>query len=119
MRVITVHHTKENSLGIFRRRILALIHDEEVLLVTPCINPACPDLGFALVPLENLWDESYREIKDLHDLDPGCLLELEAKLHTLPLEETDSSFSRKWFGEIARVTELDKYLQKPFSGLLV
>lgn len=118
MRTITVHHTKINGIGTFQRRIMGLIHGDSVLLVTPCVKPSCPDLGFTIVPVKDLNNESFKEIKDFDDLDPRCLAELETKFQSEPLEEADSTFSQRWFQEVARVTELEKYLLKPFSRLI-
>jgi hypothetical protein len=113
--LFTVHETKENQLGVFACRVLGVQHGDTILLVRPCLNPACPDLGFRKVKQDALDHPSFKDKRALVDINPVCAQELYNKLQHDTLEETDSLFSGVWFNEIAKVTELDRYQNKIFS----
>lgn len=115
--IFTIHETKRTQLGTFKRRILCIQLENNILRVTPCVRPECPDLGFQVVIPENLQGDNFKERQDNVTLSDTCLNDLIERLKTKTEEETSSDLSKKHFDEVAMVTELEKY-RLPFRNLL-
>lgn len=109
MKVFTIEETKHNQIGTFRCRVLCLEHENSILVVRPCLNPSCPDLGFRKTTREELLSASFREPCFSVDVDPLCVQELFTKALDESIEETDSDFSKQWFDHVATVTELRRF----------
>jgi hypothetical protein len=116
MNYLTIHHTKVTTLKTYKRRVLVVHDATHALIVTPCLGLAvgCPvdDLGFRKVPLEELYTSAYQAPRECTDLEASlqvALVNLFA-LETIP--QTNEAFSKTWFAEVARVTNLSHYKEE-------